>query len=438
MEASAPPPAAAAAAAAASSNSSTLMGKYQLGRPLGRGSFAKVYQATSLVDGSLVAIKIIDKTRPITTAMEPQITREVAVMKRLQSHPNILKIHEVMATKTRIFLVMELASGGELFSRVRRQGRLTEGAARRYFQQLVEALRFCHENGVAHRDIKPQNLLLDRSGVLKVSDFGLSALPEQLRKDGLLHTSCGTPSYTAPEVVSRRGYGGPMADAWSCGVVLFVLLAGYIPFDDSNLVALYKKINARDYHFPEWISKSAKSLIHRLLDPNPRTRMSLEAVAETAWFKKSLCPPQCGNSSPPLFPLDAFRKECELDIISSMNAFDIISFSSGLDLSGLLETTNRKSGKRFTSSATFEAISEKMREIGGKLGYGFEKGKGGSICLGKGRVALMVEVSEITKSLFMVEVKVVGGGTADFEEAHWGGWKDGLQEIVLSWHNDVL
>ncbi|KAK4786278.1 hypothetical protein SAY86_002967 [Trapa natans] len=424
-------------------NCAVVMGKYQLGRLLGRGSFAKVYKATSMADGSSVAIKVIEKSRPMTTLMEPQIMREVAVMKRLRSHPNILKIHEVMATKTRIFLVMELASGGELFTKVRRQGRISEGAARRYFQQLVDALRFCHENGMAHRDIKPQNLLLDKSNVLKVSDFGLSALPEQLRKDGLLHTSCGTPSYTAPEVLYRRGYDGAKADAWSCGVVLFVLLAGYIPFDDTNLVGLYKKINSRDYRFPEWISKPARSLIHRLLDPNPATRMSLDTVGETAWFKRTLGPSNRSDSCPAAFLLqdNSLQKECELAAVSSMNAFDIISLSSGLNLSGLLETPDHQSaGKRFTSSANFEAISDKMREVGGRYGYSLEKGKGGSFSLDKGRVALAVEVYEITKSLFMVDVKVVGGGgaAAVFEESHWGGWRDGLQEIVLSWHNYVM
>ncbi|OMO54749.1 hypothetical protein CCACVL1_27627 [Corchorus capsularis] len=172
----------------------------------GRGSFAKVHEATSLDDcNNVVAIKIIDKTKT-DAAMEPRIVREVSAMRRLQHHPNILKIHEVMATKTKIYLVMELASGGELFNKVLRRGRLPEKLARSYFTQLVSALNFCHQNGVAHRDLKPQNLLLDQNGNLKVSDFGLSALPEQLN-NGLLHTACGTPAYTAPEVVRRKGLG---------------------------------------------------------------------------------------------------------------------------------------------------------------------------------------------------------------------------------------
>ncbi|RVX22350.1 CBL-interacting serine/threonine-protein kinase 7 [Vitis vinifera] len=203
-----------------------ILGKYKLGRLLGRGSFAKVYQAHSITDGTAVAVKIMDKARSVEAGMESRIVREVTAMRSLQ-HPNILKIYEIMATKSKIYLIIELAKGGELFTKISRRGRLTEAAARRYFQQLVSALLFCHQNGVAHRDMKPQNLLLDQDGNLKVSDFGLSALPDQL-KNGLLHTACGTPAYTAPEVVSRKGYDGEKADAWSCGVILFVFLSGFL------------------------------------------------------------------------------------------------------------------------------------------------------------------------------------------------------------------
>ncbi|XP_030541219.2 CBL-interacting serine/threonine-protein kinase 4-like [Rhodamnia argentea] len=411
-----------------------LLGKYQMGQLLGRGSFAKVYRASSLADGSPVAIKIIDKTKPITSAMEPQILREVAAMRRLQCHPNILKIHEVMATRTKIYLVMELASGGELFSKIVRRGRLTEPVARRYFQQLVSALRFCHRSGVVHRDVKPQNLLLDAAGALKVSDFGLSALPEQLR-DGLLHTACGTPAYTAPEVVCRHGYDGSKADAWSCGVILFVLLAGYMPFDDHNLVAMYKRIHTRDYNFPDWISKPARYIIHQLLDPNPNTRMSLEALINTSWFKKSLNPKPRPDQSP-VAELDML--DSKHDVIGTMNAFDIISLSSGLDLSGLFEATGGAKGKRFTSRASAEAIAERVRDVGSKLGFSVERRKGGTIGLGKGvGSVLAVEVSEIAESLLMVEVRVVGYGGVSLEEVQWGDWKAGLEELVLSWQKEA-
>ncbi|KAB1218084.1 CBL-interacting serine/threonine-protein kinase 4 [Morella rubra] len=413
------------------SSGSTLLGKYQLGRLLGRGSFAKVYHARSIADGAAVAVKIIDKSKTVDAAMEPRIIREVMAMRRLQDHPNILKIHEVMATKTKICLVVELATGGELFSKISRRGKMSEPSVRRYFQQLVSALDFCHRNGVAHRDVKPQNLLLDKDGNLKVSDFGLSALPEQLQ-NGLLHTACGTPAYTAPEVVCRRGYDGSKADAWSCGVILFVLLAGYLPFDDSNIVAMYKKIHRRDYQFPAWFSKPARHVIFQLLDPNPDTRMGIEALMQNAWFKKSLREKPQNQS---LFDSTSNGKD---DTLTSMNAFDIISLSSGLDLSGLFETTTcSRKEKRFTSKVSGEGVIERVRDVGGRLGYRVEEGKSGSrVGLGKGRVVLVVGVSVIAPELVLVEVKVVEGGV-EFEELNqWGDLKAGLQDIVVAWHSD--
>jgi serine/threonine protein kinase len=148
-----------------------------------------------------------------------------------------------------------------------RHGRLNEADARRYFQQLIDGVDFCHSKGVYHRDLKPENLLLDSQGNLKISDFGLSAWPAQ--GGALLRTTCGTPNYVAPEVLSHKGYDGALADTWSCGVILYVLLAGYLPFDEVDLTTLYGTIESAEYSFPAWFPNGAKSLIHRILDPNP-------------------------------------------------------------------------------------------------------------------------------------------------------------------------
>lgn len=419
------------AASTAANRNTTLMGKYQLGRLLGRGSFAKVYEACSISDGGGVAIKVIDKSKTVDAAMEPLIVREVDTMRRL-GHPNILKIHEVMATKSKIYLVMELARGGDLYSKISRRGRLSEPAARRYFQQLAAALRHCHQNGVAHRDLKPHNLLLDEADNLKLSDFGLSALPDQLCRDGLLHTACGTPAYAAPEVIGcRGGYDGPKAEAWSCGVILFVLLAGFLPFDDRNLADMYRKIRRRDFHIPGWISKPARSIIVRLLDPNPVTRMSIEALMNVAWFKKSL--PGETWTTPD-------EKECLCSCPPSMalNAFDIIAMSPGLDLSGLFVSVNRRAA-RFTSAATTAEVVERVREEGERQGYRVGRGQAGNVRLEKGKSLVAVKMLEVAPSLVVAEVKVVDGGAAaetETEELHWGNLKAGLGDLVLQWHND--
>ena len=226
----------------AEKNGNILMQKYEIGKLLGQGTFAKVYHARNIVTSQSVAIKVIDKDKIFKVGLMEQIKREISVMK-LVRHPNIVQLYEVMATKTKIYFVLEYVKGGELFNKIAK-GKLREDAARKYFQQLVSAVDFCHSRGVYHRDLKPENLLVDENGNLKISDFGLSALAESRRQDGLLHTTCGTPAYVAPEVISRKGYDGAKVDTWSCGVILFVLMAGYLPFQDSNLMEMYRKIES--------------------------------------------------------------------------------------------------------------------------------------------------------------------------------------------------
>ncbi|KAG9160617.1 hypothetical protein Leryth_019340 [Lithospermum erythrorhizon] len=265
-------------------NVSVLMEKYELGRLLGQGTFAKVYFARSIRTGQSVAIKVIDKDKVLRVGLVDQIKREISVM-RLVRHPNIVELHEVMASKTRIYFVLEYAKGGELFNKISK-GKLKEDVARRYFQQLVNAVDFCHSRGVFHRDLKPENLLLDENEDLKISDFGLSALLESKRQDGLLHTTCGTPAYVAPEVINRKGYDGAKADTWSCGVILYVLLASSLPFQDSNLMEMYRKISRAQYKCPSWFPPEVCKLLGKILDPNPNTRISITKIKEYHWVRQ--------------------------------------------------------------------------------------------------------------------------------------------------------
>ncbi|KFK23575.1 hypothetical protein AALP_AAs59562U000100 [Arabis alpina] len=408
-----------------------LLGKYELGRRLGTGSFAKVHVARSIQTGEVVAIKIIDKKKTAEAGMEPRIIREIEAMRRLHHHPNVLKIHEVMATKSKIYLVMELAAGGELYTKIIDHGRLNESAARRYFQQLASALSFCHGDGIAHRDVKPQNLLLDKQDNLKLSDFGLSALSEHRAIDGLLYTACGTPAYTAPEIIAQRGYDGAKADAWSCGVLLFVLLAGYVPFDNSNIVAMYMKIQRRDYRFPSWISKPARSIIYKMLDPNPETRMSVEDVMGKKWFQKSLETTEVVSCNNVVLDSDVVSEK-------SITAFDLIGLAPGLDLSGMFESRKRKE-MRFTTRVSAEGVVEKVKNIGEKLGFRVEKKKEAAraVELGKGRTTVVVEAVDVAEGFVVAEVKVAEGKEEE-EEAHLSEVIVELEEIVLAWHNDVI
>ncbi|KAJ0717287.1 putative protein kinase CAMK-CAMKL-CHK1 family [Helianthus annuus] len=421
-----------------SDGGTTILNKYHLTHLLGRGSFAKVYHGRTLTTNTAVAVKVIQKPSTSDPTMEPRLLREVAAMRRL-NHPNILKLHEVLATKTKIYLVMELAAGGELFTQLVKRRRIKEATARFYFQQLVSALHFCHQNGVAHRDLKPQNLLIDEHGNLKVSDFGLSALPE-CKKDGLLHTACGTPAFTAPEIVRGKGYDGAKADAWSCGVILFNLLAGRLPFDDSNLADMYRKIHIREVVFPDWIRKQVRVIVWKLLDPNPETRMSIECLMTHPWFKK------CLNVPDPTLPILELREkyeeheEHEEQIklkTTTMNAFDIISMSSGLNLSGIFEETGAKKERRFTTNGKAEEVKKRVVEVGERLGFRVKKmkvndkegckNKGDEVVgLVKGKVVVMAKVMEVVPEVVLVEMTVVDGGD-EFSEGEWDELKVGFQ-----------
>jgi carbon catabolite-derepressing protein kinase len=188
-------------------------------------------------------------------------------------------------------MVLEYA-GGELFDYIVNNGRLKEDKARKFFQQIVCAIEYCHRHKIVHRDLKPENLLLDDNFNVKIADFGLS----NIMTDGnFLKTSCGSPNYAAPEVISGKLYAGPEVDVWSCGVILYVLLVGRLPFDDEYIPTLFKKIAAGNYSIPSYLSGGAVNLIRRMLMVNPVHRITVAEIRQDPWFTKDLpgylCPP---------------------------------------------------------------------------------------------------------------------------------------------------
>ncbi|KAL8192301.1 hypothetical protein R6Q57_027968 [Mikania cordata] len=433
---------------ASSRPSRTRVGRYELGRTLGEGTFAKVKFARNVETGENVAIKILDKEKVLKHKMITQIKREISTMKLIR-HPNVIRMFEVMASKTKIYIVLEFVTGGELFDKVASRGRLKEDEARKYFQQLINAVDYCHSRGVFHRDLKPENLLLDANGCLKVSDFGLSALPQQVREDGLLYTTCGTPNYVAPEVINNKGYDGAKADLWSCGVILFVLMAGYLPFEDANLTTLYKKIFKADFTCPPWFSSSAKKLIKRILDPNPVTRITAAEVIENDWFKKGYVPPKFELQDVSLADVDAIFNEAgdaALLVVEkrderpaqpvTMNAFELISKSQGLNLSSLFEKqmglVNRET--RFTSKRSANEIISKIEEAATPLGFDVKKNNyklklQGEKTGRKGHLSVATEIFEVAPSLYMVEVRKAGGDTLEFHK-FYKNLSTGLKDIV--------
>ncbi|KAL5577304.1 hypothetical protein UlMin_019003 [Ulmus minor] len=431
------------------SGSRTRVGRYELGRTLGEGNFAKVKFARNVETNENVAIKILDKEKVLKHKMIGQIKREISTMKLIK-HPNVIRMYEVMASKTKIYIVMEFVTGGELFDKIASKGRLKEDEARKYFQQLVCAVDYCHSRGVYHRDLKPENLLLDVNGTLKVSDFGLSALPQQVREDGLLHTTCGTPNYVAPEVINNKGYDGAKADLWSCGVILFVLTAGYLPFEESNLMALYKKIFKADFTCPPWFSSSAKKLIKRILDPNPVTRITIAEIIENEWFKKGYKPPRFEQADVTLDDVDAIfdesgdsrnlvverREEGVPQAPVTMNAFELISTSQGLNLSSLFEKQMGlvKRETRFTSKCSANEIISKIEQAAGPLGFDVKKNNfkiklQGEKTGRKGHLSIATEILEVAPSLYMVELRKSGGDTLEFHK-FYKDLSTGLKDIV--------
>ncbi|XP_050371264.1 CBL-interacting serine/threonine-protein kinase 12-like [Argentina anserina] len=437
-----------------------LLGRFEIGKLLGHGTFAKVYHARNIKTDEGVAIKVIDKEKILKGGLIAHIKREISILRRVR-HPNIVQLFEVMATKAKIYFVMEYVRGGELFNKVAK-GRLKEEVARKYFQQLVSAVGFCHARGVYHRDLKPENLLLDENGDLKVSDFGLSAVSDEIRQDGLFHTFCGTPAYVAPEVLGRKGYDAAKVDIWSCGVVLFVLMAGYLPFHDHNVMAMYKKIYKGDFRCPRWFSSELVRLLTRLLDTNPNTRITIAEVMDNRWFKKGfkhikfyidhddrLCnvhedegddsdassvmsDQSCMSESEAEF--ETRRKLTSLPRPASLNAFDIISFSPGFDLSGLFEERGEEA--RFVSGAPVDKIISKLEEIAKVVSFSVRK-KDCRVSLEgsregvKGPLTIAAEIFELTPSLVVLEVKKKAGDKGEYEQFCNAELRPGLQNLMI-------
>ncbi|KAF2324172.1 hypothetical protein GH714_009208 [Hevea brasiliensis] len=311
-------------------------------------------------------MKVLDRSTIIKHKMIDQIKREISIMK-LVRHPYVVRLHEVLASRTKIYIILEFITGGELFDKIVHHGRLSEAEARRCFQQLIDGVDYCHSKGVYHRDLKPENLLLDSQGNIKISDFGLSALPEQ--GVSLLRTTCGTPNYVAPEVLGHKGYNGAVADIWSCGVILYVLMAGYLPFDELDLTMLYNREGRVFMSF--MVSSGGKSLIHRILDPKPETRITIEQVRNDEWFNKDYVPARLIEyEDVNLDDVDAAfndpeeRKTDELcgnedtgPLI--LNAFDLIIQSQGLNLATLFDRGKmRVEGLSANKTAHFSIILE--------------------------------------------------------------------------------
>lgn len=261
------------------------VGPYIVTSTLGQGTFGKVKLAQHQETGVEYAIKILDKSDIKANELTVNVRREIAIMKAL-NHNNIVNLREVLSSKSKLYIVMDLVRGGELFEQIERKGELDEKLARKYFQQLIDGIDYCHRRGVCHRDLKPENLLVDENGTLKITDFGVSSMKGGVSGSELLYTACGTPYYCAPEIINgaEEGYSGVKIDAWSCGIILYLLLTGTLPFQNEDMTQLYEQINRCKVEYPSWMPPDAKNLISKLLEKDPDRRYSLEDVKGHPWF----------------------------------------------------------------------------------------------------------------------------------------------------------
>ncbi|XP_072299642.1 serine/threonine-protein kinase BRSK2 isoform X2 [Eucyclogobius newberryi] len=284
--------------------STQYVGPYRLEKTLGKGQTGLVKLGVHCITGQKVAIKIVNREK-LSESVLMKVEREIAILKLIE-HPHVLKLHDVYENNKYLYLVLEHVSGGELFDYLVKKGRLTPKEARKFFRQIISALDFCHSHSICHRDLKPENLLLDEKNNIRIADFGMASLQVG---DSLLETSCGSPHYACPEVIRGEKYDGRRADVWSCGVILFALLVGALPFDHDNLRQLLEKVKSGVFHMPHFIPPDCQSLLKGMIEVNADKRLTLEAIQKHAWYMSGHHEP-CPEQPPP-------RRVCVRRVVSA-------------------------------------------------------------------------------------------------------------------------
>ncbi|XP_056400117.1 serine/threonine-protein kinase BRSK2-like isoform X4 [Hyla sarda] len=247
-----------------------------------------------------------------------KVEREIAILKLIE-HPHVLKLHDVYENKKYLYLVLEHVSGGELFDYLVKKGRLTPKEARKFFRQIISALDFCHSYSICHRDLKPENLLLDEKNNIRIADFGMASLQVG---DSLLETSCGSPHYACPEVIKGEKYDGRRADVWSCGVILFALLVGALPFDDDNLRQLLEKVKRGVFHMPHFIPPDCQNLLRGMIEVEPEKRLSLDQIQKHSWYLGGKNEPEPEQPTPRKVSIRRIHSVSEFDpdVLDSMHS----------------------------------------------------------------------------------------------------------------------
>ncbi|KAJ3557678.1 hypothetical protein NM688_g1342 [Phlebia brevispora] len=350
------------------------LGEYRVIQEIAEGTFGKVKMAIHTVTGHKVAMKFISKQVIAATKTKTRVQREVEYMRALR-HPHIIKLYEVIATPTDIIIVLEYA-GGELFNYIVANGRMPEPQARRFFQQLISGIEYSHRLKIVHRDLKPENVLLDDDLNVKIADFGLS---NEIKDGDFLKTSCGSPNYAAPEVIRGGLYTGPEIDVWSCGVILYVMLCGRLPFEDDDVQTLFTKISQGVYHMPSYLSADARALINGMLAVDPVKRITVPEILQHPFFTTDLprylqpLPPPPGPILGPLSSLVTPPKALDFEIIEGLGRIeedvvdDLASRMEGVDKEDIWECLRRDDGPQGNAVKVAYMLLRDKRRLGRDL-----------------------------------------------------------------------
>ena len=254
---------------------------FKIDRKLGEGMFSTVKLATHSLTGEKVAIKILEKTRIAKIEDKERINREIAIMKRLY-HYNIIKLYQVVENKLTIYLIQEHIQGKEFMEYLTKKGKLKEVEACKFYHQIISGLEYIHQCGIAHRDFKPENILLtNENTVLKIIDFGLS---NSYKNNQLLKTACGSPCYAPPEMILEQNYNGAKSDIWSSGIILYLMLCGKLPFFHEENEVMYQQIISGVFELPNYLSDNAKDILKKILNIDPKKRFNFEEIKAHPWF----------------------------------------------------------------------------------------------------------------------------------------------------------
>ncbi|KAL0206953.1 hypothetical protein P9112_012664 [Eukaryota sp. TZLM1-RC] len=268
-----------------SSSSSKRIGSYVLGPKLGEGTFGCVRKAVHQPTNSKVAIKFLEKSKIVDKADVKRITREIHILHSL-SHPHVVRLLEVIDSTSHLYLVTEYCSGGELFDYIAIKRRLDEAEACKLFRQLVEGVDYCHRKKVYHRDLNLENVLVDSERNIRIINFGLSNSINTINGNEMLKTACGSPCYASPEMIAGSRHHGKSIDIWSCGIILFSMLCGYLPFENPSIPNLYSKILSGTFTIPSFVSSEASDLIRKLLTVDPQRRCTIDGIRNHPWLNK--------------------------------------------------------------------------------------------------------------------------------------------------------